>query len=265
MSEPVLSRKRQGAQDAVDTLETFEAFEAFDKHGLPAFVRGVDAEALYFFLALFRTGTLPRAAEQLGISLSSANRMLARLRTYWDDPLFVRSGFLMQPTTAAKRRYDKVLSLMHVLEDLRRDDELDPRTLSRTVRTACYDNAFALCIASIFADFTARMPHVRLRATQADEHSLIICVRICSIWCSLPGRDSTQIFILRRSSPRRTSVWCGADTLSLNVLQLWGPLNAKILKPSRRCSSMPSPTATVLPTVPATAGLIPKIQTASHW
>lgn len=201
MSEPVLSRKRQGAQDAVDTLETFEAFEAFDKHGLPAFVRGVDAEALYFFLALFRTGTLPRAAEQLGISLSSANRMLAKFRTYWDDPLFVRSGFLMQPTTAAKRRYDKVLSLMHVLEDLRRDDELDPRTLSRTVRTACYDNAFALCIASIFADFTARMPHVRLAPRRPMNISLIICVRICSIWCSLPGRDSTQIFILRRGHP----------------------------------------------------------------
>lgn len=32
MSEPVLSRKRQGAQDALDTLETFEAF---DKHGPP--------------------------------------------------------------------------------------------------------------------------------------------------------------------------------------------------------------------------------------
>lgn len=59
---------------------------------------------------------------------------------------------------------------MHVLEDLRRDDELDPRTLSRTVRTACYDNAFALCIASVFAGFTARMPNVRLRAMQADEH-----------------------------------------------------------------------------------------------
>lgn len=250
MSEPVLSRKRQGAQDAVDTLETFEAFEAFDKHGLPAFVRGVDAEALYFFLALFRTGTLPRAAEQLGISLSSANRMLAKLRTYWDDPLFVRSGFLMQPTTAAKRRYDKVLSLMHVLEDLRRDDELDPRTLSRTVRTACYDNAFALCIASIFADFTAGCAPCR-----PMNISLIICVKICSIWCSLPGRDSIQMFILWRFLPRRTSVWCGADILSLNVLRLWGLLNAKILKPSRRCSSMPSPTATVLPTVPATAEL----------
>ena len=263
MSEPVLSRKRQGAQDAVETLETFEAF---DKHGLPAFVRGVDAEALYFFLALFRTGTLPRAAEQLGISLSSANRMLAKLRrTYWDDPLFVRSGFQMQPTTAAKRRYDKVLSLMHVLEDLRRDDELDPRTLSRTVRTACYDNAFALCIASVFAGFTARMPNVRLRAMQADEHLFDYLREDLLDLVFFARQDSTLIFILRRSSPRRTFVWCGADILSLNVLRLWGPLNAKILKPSRRCSSMLSPTATVLPTVPATAGLTPKIQTALHW
>lgn len=156
--------------------------------------------------------------------------MLAKLRTYWDDPLFVRSGFLMQPTTAAKRRYDKVLSLMHVLEDLRRDDELDPRTLSRTVRTACYDNAFALCIASIFADFTARMCGCAPRRPM--NISLIICVRICSIWCSLPGRDSTQIFILRRFSPRRTSVWCGADILSLNVLRLaaFGPLEREDLE-----------------------------------
>lgn len=255
MSEPVLSRKRQGAQDAVDTLETFEAFEAFDKHGLPAFVRGVDAEALYFFLALFRTGTLPRAAEQLGISLSSANRMLAKFRTYWDDPLFVRSGFLMQPTTAAKRRYDKVLSLMHVLEDLRRDDELDPRTLSRTVRTACYDNAFALCIASIFADFTARMPHVRLRATQADEHlfdylredllDLVFFARqgLHPDIHSAALLTTPYVCLVRRGHP-----------LSERAAAL-GPLNAKILKPSRRCSSMPSPTATVLPTVPATAEL----------
>lgn len=262
MSEPVLSRKRQGAQDAVDTLE---AFEAFDKHGLPAFVRGVDAEALYFFLALFRTGTLPRAAEQLGISLSSANRMLAKLRTYWDDPLFVRSGFLMQPTTAAKRRYDKVLSLMHVLEDLRRDDELDPRTLSRTVRTACYDNAFALCIASIFADFTARMPHVRLRATQADEH-LFDYLRedlLDLVFFARQGLHPDIHSAALLTTPYVCLVQRG-HPLSERAAA-FGPLNAKILKPSRRCSSMPSPTATVLPIVPATAGLIPKIQTASHW
>ena len=166
--------------------------------------------------------------------------MLAKFRTYWDDPLFVRSGFLMQPTTAAKRRYDKVLSLMHVLEDLRRDDELDPRTLSRTVRTACYDNAFALCIASIFADFTARMPHVRLRATQADEHlfdylredllDLVFFARqgLHPDIHSAALLTTPYVCLVRRGHP-----------LSERAAAL-GPLNAKILKPSRRCSSMPS-------------------------
>ena len=201
-----------------------------------------------FFLALFRTGTLPRAAEQLGISLSSANRMLAKLRTYWDDPLFVRSGFLMQPTTAAKRRYDKVLSFMHVLEDLRRDDELDPRTLSRTVRTACYDNAFALCIASIFADFTARMPHVRLRAMQADEH-LFDYLRedlLDLVFFARQGLHPDVHSVALLTTPYVCLVRRG-HPLSERAA-LWGLLNAKILKPSRRCSSMPSPTATVLPT-----------------
>lgn len=260
MSEPVLSRKRQGAQDAVDT------FEAFDKHGLPAFVRGVDAEALYFFLALFRTGTLPRAAEQLGISLSSANRMLAKLCTYWDDPLFVRSGFLMQPTTAAKRRYDKVLSLMHVLEDLRRDDELDPRTLSRTVRTACYDNAFALCIASIFADFTARMPHVRLRAMQADEH-LFDYLRedlLDLVFFARQGLHPDVHSVALLTTPYVCLVRRG-HPLSERAAAL-GPLEREDLEafPQVLINAQPDP-ATVLPTVPATAGLIPKIQTASHW
>lgn len=249
MSEPVLSWKRQDAQDAVETLETF------DKHGLPAFVRGVDAEALYFFLALFRTGTLPRCGRAARHQSLERNRMLAKLRTYWDDPLFVRSGFLMQPTTAAKRRYDKVLSFMHVLEDLRRDDELDPRTLSRTVRTACYDNAFALCIASIFADFTARMPHVRLRAMQADEH-LFDYLRedlLDLVFFARQGLHPDVHSVALLTTPYVCLVRRG-HPLSERAA-LWGLLNAKILKPSRRCSSMPSPTATVLPTVPATAEL----------
>lgn len=192
MSEPVLSRKRQGAQDAVDTLETFEAFEAFeafDKHGLPAFVRGVDAEALYFFLALFRTGTLPRAAEQLGISLSSANRMLAKLRTYWDDPLFVRSGFLMQPTTAAKRRYDKVLSLMHGL----RICGATTNWIQELFRAPFARPATTMHLRSALPRFllTSR-PACRMcgcAPCRPMNISLIICVKICSIWCSLPGRD----------------------------------------------------------------------------
>lgn len=81
MSEPVLSRKRQGAQDAVDTLE---AFEAFDKHGLPAFVRGVDAEALYFFWRLFvpeRSRARPSSSASVSRAPTACSRSSAPIGT----------------------------------------------------------------------------------------------------------------------------------------------------------------------------------------
>ncbi|WP_279177550.1 hypothetical protein [Sutterella wadsworthensis] len=81
MSEPVLSRKRQGAQDAVDTLETFEAF---DKHGLPAFVRGVDAEALYFFWRFFvleRSRVRPSSSASVSRAPTACSRSSAPIGT----------------------------------------------------------------------------------------------------------------------------------------------------------------------------------------
>lgn len=81
MSEPVLSRKRQGAQDAVDTLE---AFEAFDKHGLSAFVRGVDAEALYFFWRFFvpeRSRARPSSSASVSRAPTACSRSSAPIGT----------------------------------------------------------------------------------------------------------------------------------------------------------------------------------------
>ena len=86
MSEKTVLKKKGVSERETDTAAG----------ALPAYVRGIDAESLYFFLTLYRAGSLPRAAEQMGVSLSSANRMLAKLRTYWNDPLFTRSGFLMR-------------------------------------------------------------------------------------------------------------------------------------------------------------------------
>lgn len=146
---------------------------------------------------------------------------------------------------------------MHVLEDLRRDDELIQEPFrARFARPATTMHLrFALPRFLLTLRPACRMCGCAPRRPM--NISLIICVRICSIWCSLPGRDSTQIFILRRFSPRRTSVWCGADILSERAAA-FGPLEREDLEAFRRCSSMPSPTATVLPIVPATAGLIPK-------
>ena len=133
-------------------------------------VLDIDAQTLYFFLTLFRTRSVGEAAQQMHVSLSSANRMLARLRTYWNDPLFIRTGFSMMPTAGARGRYDRVLGLMTALESLQSDTAADARTLRRTVRIATYDSAFALGIAAVFSELTSALPGVVFQAVQADEH-----------------------------------------------------------------------------------------------
>ncbi len=136
---------------------------------LPSRVRPIDAEALAFFLALCETGTLQQAADRMAVSLSSANRILAKLRRAWNDPLFVRTGFVMKPTAGAAFRVSRVRSVLHTLEVLQGVSEVRPETLRRTVRLAAYDNAFAVGIAAILPGLSERLPGVRFQAAQALE------------------------------------------------------------------------------------------------
>ena len=56
MSEKTVLKKKGVSERETDTAAG----------ALPAYVRGIDAESLYFFLTLYRAGSLPRAAEQKG-------------------------------------------------------------------------------------------------------------------------------------------------------------------------------------------------------
>ena len=135
----------------------------------PDYAEGIDGEALVFFLTLAELHSLPRTAERLGISLSSANRILAKLRDYWGEPLFVRSGFQMTPTEAAKHRLSRVRSILKTLSALKSPETaVDPATLRATVRIAAYDNACAVGVASIFRDFEKKLPRVVFHVIQSD-------------------------------------------------------------------------------------------------
>ena len=173
----------------------------------------IDAQSLFFFLLLFRTGSVGDAAEQLHVSLSSANRMLAKLRNYWNDPLFVRQGLRMTPTAGARLRYGKVLNLISTLESLQTSSEPDARTLQRTVRIATYDSAFALCIGATFEELTSKFPGVRFQAYQADEHLFddVICDRLDMVFFarqglppgmhSMPMLTTPYVCVVKRGHP----------------------------------------------------------------
>jgi len=89
-------------------------------------VYGLDGRQLKLFLSVFDTVSVSRAADQLGITQSTASHGLERLRKALGDPLFVKSGRGIAPTDTAKELAPRVRAVLIGLEGLRTSAHYDP-------------------------------------------------------------------------------------------------------------------------------------------
>ena len=64
--------------------------------------RGIDLNLLAAFVALYDERNVTRAAAQVGVSQPAMSAALARLRTLFDDPLFLRGAEGLLPTPRAR-------------------------------------------------------------------------------------------------------------------------------------------------------------------
>src|SRR5262245_15729861 len=95
----------------------------------------LDVYQLRVFDALFREHTLTRAAEALSTKQPTLSKTLARLRRYFDDPLFVRVSLRMEPTAKALELVGPIRTLLDELQWLRASASHSTRR-SRTGRSA---------------------------------------------------------------------------------------------------------------------------------
>src|SRR3954470_6874841 len=92
-----------------------------------------DLNLLVTLDVLLAEGSVARAARRLGLSPSAASRALARLREATGDPLLVRSGRGLVPTSRALALREHVRRLVHDAEAvLRPAGQLDLQRLTRT-------------------------------------------------------------------------------------------------------------------------------------
>lgn len=133
----------------------------------------MDLNLLATFEALVEDGSVAEAAERLHVTPSAVSHALGRLRTQFDDPLFVRVGGKMQPTVKAVQLAE---DLVPVLRGLRRalepQTEFDPATSNRVFRLAFHSSpAF---MAHTTAEILKRAPNVMIdwvrikRTNQSD-------------------------------------------------------------------------------------------------
>lgn len=115
------------------------------------------------FQAVLSTGTASRAAEVLGVTQPAVSHTLRRLRDYYGDELFVRSGNVLHPTPRAIALAPLTARLLRDLQLLsQRQTSFDPATEQRQ---------FVLCI-SADAEFIALPKVIRTLQEQAPGCSI---------------------------------------------------------------------------------------------
>lgn len=101
----------------------------------------IDLNLLSTFEALIEEGSVATAADRLHLTASAVSHALGRMRTQFDDPLFVRVGGKMQPTPRALLLADEIAP---ILRNLRRAlepaDTFDPATTNRVFRIALHSS-----------------------------------------------------------------------------------------------------------------------------
>jgi DNA-binding transcriptional LysR family regulator len=134
-----------------------------------------DLNLLPVFEALFRHGSVTRAAAEVGLTQSAMSSALGRLRRQLDDPLFVNTRAGMLPTP---RALELAPSLSEALATVRgalgARDAFDPRRTRRTLRVYMTDVGELVLLPTLMRYLHEHGPVMRLETAQLPASELAV-------------------------------------------------------------------------------------------
>ena len=123
-----------------------------------------DLALLYIFDAIMTEGSITRAAERLHMTQPAVSNAVARMRHAWKDPVFVKKGRQIEPTSYALSLWDQVRDPMHELSSALGDRTFDPGTSRRQFRIALADMVLDLLWPPLIARLEKEAPGIDLHA-----------------------------------------------------------------------------------------------------
>jgi DNA-binding transcriptional LysR family regulator len=138
-------------------------------HNLP----DLDLNLLVVFDAMLRECNVTQAAQQLGLTQSAMSHSLKRLRDFFDDPLFVKSGRGMSPTAKAQALEGVVMGIMaSVREQVISQAQFDPATAHRSFTLCLSDMGELVFAPSLYAKLKVQAPHCTLNTIQVSHDAV---------------------------------------------------------------------------------------------
>jgi DNA-binding transcriptional LysR family regulator len=131
---------------------------------------GISLRMLRLFDIVYRTRNVSLAAEELQTSQPSVSVSLGRLREHFNDPLFVRVGSSMEPTSRAEELIEGIRSMLAIAKDHFVDRApFDPATSDRHFTLHMTDPAESILMPQLVRLVTHSASGVRLRVRRIDE------------------------------------------------------------------------------------------------
>lgn len=127
-------------------------------------MKSQELHLLYIFDAIMTEGSVTRAAERLSMTQPAVSNAVARMRSQWKDPIFVKKGRNIEPTSYALGLWHQIRNPMHDLSAAVSASQFDPATAGRRFRIALPDVTLEMVWPDLVARLEATAPGVDLHA-----------------------------------------------------------------------------------------------------
>mgnify|MGYP005850991443 CR=1 FL=1 len=133
----------------------------------------VDLNLLVAFESLYVTRSVTVAAQRIHIGQPAMSAALGRLRSLFDDELFVRVGREMKPTTKAVAIAPQIIAALDTIRTTLSDlQTFDPAYSQQTFTIAISDYFASMILPELLAIINHQAPRINLRLLPVEKESL---------------------------------------------------------------------------------------------
>ena len=136
-------------------------------------LRRIDLNLLVILDALLSEQHVTRAAERLHLSQPAVSHALARLRDLLGDPLLVRAGAGLVPTSRALELMAPLTEALAQVQSLLAPNAFDPATTRRTFRLAMSDYGAAIVLPGLIRTLRSEAPGIDLQISHASREGML--------------------------------------------------------------------------------------------
>ena len=131
--------------------------------------RELELRHLQIFEVLLHERSLTKAARVLDLTQPALSKTLARLRLYFNDPLFIRVSMRMEPTPKALELAAPVCAILERMRALRTDHAaFDPKTSDRKFSFFMIDAAEVQLLPALLNLLCTEAPGIHVQAIHCD-------------------------------------------------------------------------------------------------